>query len=109
MPGDSSQYRLNIADPSSGTILLDRRDVRPISAEDAIGTTRIDSIGIWIVETGAMTKTQVFVPGRTTAFRAPLARWESVEVAPRPKQALERLPGFLSTWVPLEAGERHAP
>ncbi len=101
--------RLNIADPSSGTILLDRRDVRPISAEDAIGTTRIDSIGIWIVETEDTTKEQVFIPGRTISFRAPLAPWESVLVAPRPKQVLERLPGFLSTWDPLAAAAKPYP
>ena len=107
--GNSGKYliripwsRLNVADPSSGTILLDRRDVRPISAEDAIATTKIDSIGVWVVVKGGGGTGPRFMPGEDRDFRAPLATWESVSVAPRPKEVLSSLPHFLLSWNPLE-------
>jgi hypothetical protein len=94
--------RLNVADPSSGTILLDRRDVRPISAEDAIGTTKIDSIGLWVVVKDGGKGAESFLPGPNRDYRAPLKAWERVSVAPRPKEVLSILPKFLRSWDPFE-------
>lgn len=95
--------RLNFSDPSSRRILLDSRDVRPISAEDAIGTTTIDSIGIWAIAREEGKPGYVFVTDRDRAWRAPLPSWDSVEVLRRDKRAVGALKSFLGSWNPIPA------
>jgi hypothetical protein len=100
--------RLNFSDPSSGTVLLDsREDIRSASSQDSLGTTRVDSIGVWAVRKSETSASAVYLPGRDSAWRAPLRRWDSVQVRERPKQAIEALSGLLRVWNPLELPRTH--
>jgi len=96
--------RLNVSDPSSGRLLLDRRDARTIVEHDAIGTISIDSAGLWAT-VRPYEPDGAGVSRSIGPWRAPLRRWNSVAVEPRPKAAVAVLKGLLDSWRTPGAGD----
>jgi hypothetical protein len=92
--------RLNVADPSSGRILLDPRpDIRNVSATDSLATLDIEAISLHAALRRDGQSEAVFLPAPDRSATIPLAGWETVQARQRPKSAYQALAAFLPSWT----------